>query len=94
MVYIAALDVTDETLDKIERKHAVQWDEVEEACFQAPPALQPRRGRDGTILIFSRTNAGRYLLIVLAGRGAGEWLVVTAREMTRTERRLYERQGG
>jgi hypothetical protein len=46
------------------------------------------------LLVFSRTEAGRYLLVVLAGAGRGEWRLVTAREMTSMERTLYERQGG
>jgi len=48
-----------------------------------------RRGREGLYKVFSRTVAGRYILVVLAYLGRGNWRVVTARDMTDKERRLY-----
>jgi len=53
-----------------------------------------RRGREGLYKLFSRTEAGRYLLVVLADRGRGVFRIVTAREMTESEKRLYERETG
>lgn len=88
MLYIEALEVDDATLQKIESKHGVSFDEVEEVCSSRH---HPRRGRAGLYLIFGQTEAGRYLLVVLAPRGQGVWKLVTARDMTRQERRLLER---
>ena len=34
------------------------------------------------------------MLVVLAELGGGVWKVVTARDMTRQERRLYQRERG
>jgi hypothetical protein len=43
---------------------------------------------------FSQTAAGRYVLVVLVNLGGGNWRVVTAREMTDSERRLYSKAMG
>jgi uncharacterized protein len=92
MLRIDALEIDDDILDKIEAKHGVAFDEVEEACYE--PGRHVRRGRDGLYLLFSQTYAGRYLLVVLADRGRGVWQVVTARQMTEQERRLYRQYRG
>ena len=41
--------------------------------------------------LFSRTAAGRYVLVVLVNLGKGTWKIVTARQMTDNERRLYNK---
>ena len=84
-----AIEIDDHILDKIEQKHHVMFSEVEEACFSAQRHV--RRGREGLYKVFSQTDDGRYLLVVLARRGEGVWKVVTAREMTDAEERLYQR---
>ena len=90
---IEALEVDDQILEKIEAKHGVDFDEVEEACLGG--GLHIRRTRDDLYNVFSRTNAGRYLLTVLASTASPVvWRVVTARSMTQTEQRLYRRQVG
>lgn len=92
MLPLYALEVSDPVLDKIEAKHGVRYSEVEEACFSQQPHV--RRGREGLHQLFSRSDAGRYLFVVLAHRGDGVWSVVTARDMTDRERGLYRTQGG
>jgi uncharacterized DUF497 family protein len=84
---IEALEIDDHILDKIESKHGVEFEEAEEACLS--DARHVRRSRAGLYKVFSRTDAGRYLLVVLADRGAGLWKIVTAPDMTAQERRLY-----
>ena len=64
--------------------------EVEEAIFDAVPVY--RRGREGTHLALSQTAAGRRLLIVLRYRGKGMARVITVREMTDAEERLWDRE--
>ncbi len=62
-----------------------------------PEQRHVRRGHDGLSKVFSRTVVGRYLLIVLVvlvELGGGMWKVVTAREMTEQEQRLYRRSAG
>ena len=92
MPRIEALVIDDAILDKIEAKHGVEWHEVEEACYNGQRHV--RRGREGLYKVFSRTDAGGYLLVVLADLGGAVWKVVTARPMTEKERRLYRRSTG
>jgi len=92
MLRIEALEIDDHILDKIESKHGVTLVEAEEVCFC--PLRHVRRGRDGLYKIFSQTDSGRYLLVVLAHLYDGIWKVVTARAMTSTERTLYNEQKG
>jgi hypothetical protein len=68
-------------------RHGVLPDEVEEALTSSPLVL---RGRDGRYLGFGRTADGRFLFVVFAPKGRDGVKPLTARPMTRTERRLYQ----
>lgn len=92
MPRIEAIDIDDHILDKIESEHGVTLEEAEEACYSEQRHI--RRGSEGLYKVFSRTEAGRYLLVVLVELGDGAWKVVTARDMTEQERRLYRRSTG
>lgn len=48
-------------------------------------------GRADTRLVYGRTGAGRYLLVVTAEDVDGAF-VITARDMTDGERRIYQRK--
>jgi len=88
---VDALEIPESTLDKIERKHGVTFDEVQEMLFAGQPAI--RRGHDGRYYFFGQTEAGRYLWAVLAPKDGdpGTWTVITARDMSDSERRSYRR---
>lgn len=92
MLRIESLEIDDHILEKIETKHQVSFTEVEEACFSDRRHI--RRSREGLYKVFSRTVAGRYILVVLVDIGGGNWKIVTAREMTDNERRLYTKTRG
>ena len=92
MLRIEALEIDDHILDKIESRHGISFEEVEEACLS--DLRHVRRGREGLYKLFSRTTAGRYILVVLVDLGRGLWKIVTAREMTDSERRLYSKLMG
>ncbi len=92
MLRIESLEIDDHILDKIESKHGVSFEEVEEACLSA--GRHVRLGREGLYKLFSQTIGGRYILVVLVNLGKGDWKVVTAREMTNSEKRLYSRAIG
>jgi uncharacterized protein len=79
---------TDDSETHIAR-HGVTPEEVEQSTHR-PFYTMP--GRDGTTLLFGQTNAGRYLVVVLSGSGDGRWYVVTARDMTDSERRVYKKK--
>ena len=89
---IESLEIDDHILEKIESKHHISLTEVEEACLSDRRHI--RRGRQGLYKVFSHTTAGRYILVVLVNLGAGDWKIVTTREMTGSERRLYIRATG
>lgn len=92
MLRIESLEIDDHILDKIESRHSVSFEEVEEACISE--ARHVRRSREGLYKLFSRTASGRYILVVLVNLGGGDWRVVTAREMTESEKRLYGKAVG
>jgi uncharacterized DUF497 family protein len=92
ILYIESLEIDDHILDKIEAKHGVSFEEVEEACFSEERHV--RRSREGLYKFFSQTASGRYLLVVLVNLESGRWKIVTAREMTDKERKLYKQVRG
>ena len=77
------------TLDKLDGKHNVSKDEVEQVLFDNPPHI--RRWKN-VYHAYGETFAGRYLFVVFANLGRGKAKIITAREMTQSERRLYIRQ--
>jgi len=91
MLRIESIEVDEHILDKIESKHSVSFEEVEQACLSEKRHV--RRTREALYKLFGRTEAGRYVLVVLANMGRGNWKIVTAREMTGNERRLYDKAG-
>lgn len=80
---------TPEIIDKIERKHGLTPEEVEEACSE--PEAHIRRARSGRYAILGRSDSGRYLFVVGAYQGGGIVRIITARDMTAPERDLYMR---
>ena len=89
---IESLEIDDHILDKIESKHGVTFEEIEEACLS--DEKHARRSREGLYKIFSQTVAGRYLLVVLVNLENSHWKIVTGRDMTNKERRLYNQVQG
>lgn len=69
-------------------RHRVTVEEVEYACYGK---IMLRRTREGRRLIYGRTDAGRYLVVIGTIVEHGCVFVVTARDMTTKERRLYRR---
>ncbi len=92
MEWIAELRILERIEEKLWQKHRVSMYEVEEVLLDVDPAPYAERGREGLWLIYGRTDAGRYLLVVLADHGGGVAWVVTAREMTDAERNRYRRR--
>ena len=80
----------EESEDHIAR-HGVTPEEVQEALYTRPRWIAP--GRNGTTLVFAMTDAGRYLLVVIAPALDGGVYIVTARDLTDSERRTFRRKG-
>ena len=69
--------------------HGVTLDEVREAILERPFWAAP--GREETILVYGRTYAGRYLLVVAIDEN-GAAFIVTARDMTDAEKKTFRRK--
>lgn len=70
-------------------KHHVDTDEVEEV-FEGRHHLF--RTGDGRCGVLGRSGAGRQLFVVFEHHGQGTARVVTARDMTSPEKKLYRRK--
>ncbi len=71
-------------------RHSVEPTEVEEAIFGKRFVLRAR-GKN-RYAVYGRTRQGRYLLVILEHLGKGEFFVVTARDMSESERKLYRKK--
>lgn len=71
--------------------HNVTPDEVEQVVNTRPHLVL--RGRESTEYAFGTTTAGRHLMVVLAQAIDGRDVVVTARDMTDSERQTFRRKG-
>ncbi|MHB1405152.1 MAG: BrnT family toxin [Desulfitobacteriaceae bacterium] len=79
-------DWNDANIEHIAR-HNVIPDEAEEAFLDA----LFRKRRDGRLLVYGVTDPGRYIFIVVALKPDGVVRVITARDMSHSERRYYLR---
>jgi uncharacterized DUF497 family protein len=89
---VACEEITrDEGAEHHIARHGVSAEEVEEVLHGVTVQLGAPVRR---LLVLGRTLAGRYLMVVLeAVTTAGDLcMVVTARDMTESERRLYRRR--
>ena len=78
----------EESIEHIWR-HRVEPEEVEELLRGR---YIFRRGRDNTYYVFGRSGSGRYLFVVLSLISRAYYRVVTARDMTTSERQLARRK--
>jgi uncharacterized protein len=79
-------------VEKLAAKHHVTPDEVEQVLSLSPRFRRVERGdRPGEDLYVAsgQTEAGRYLLVYFVLKPGNLALVVSARDMTRAERRAY-----
>ena len=91
---IKALVWLPEVIEKLEVKHGVIVEEVEEV-FELGPVFRrgPRGKRRGENLykVYGQTETGRYLFVVFIYKLNRKALILSARDMTDTERRLYRK---
>ncbi len=82
-------------VDKISWKHHVATEEVEEVLNHSPLYRFIEMGDVAGEDLYSalgRTEAGRYLIVFFIHKATGEALIVSARNMNKTEKRLYAKQ--
>ena len=81
-------------VDKIEVKHGVFTDEVEEVLFSKPHVRRVQKGHvkgENLYTAYGQTNAGRYLIVFFIRKGIAA-LPISARDMTDSEAKYYDRQ--
>lgn len=71
-------------------RHDVTMDEVREAILERPYYQQ--QGKNDSLLCYGQTYAGRFLLVVAVEDSPGTAFVVTAQEMTRAEKKSFQRE--
>ena len=82
-------------VDKIEVKHGVLTDEVEEALFNKPHIRRAQKGHvkgEDLYAAYGQTNAGRYLIVFFIRKEKTSALPISARDMTASEEKYYARQ--
>lgn len=72
-------------VEKLISKHQLTPDEVEQV-FSSKVVVRSHRG---VYLALGRSFAGRYLMVVLKKTGQQSIKIITARDMTKSEKRLY-----
>ena len=82
----------EETVDHISN-HLVLPEEVEEVLFNEETPPRVMRGKEGRYLAYGKTRGGRLLFVVWVLRHRTT-KIITARDMTRKERRFYKRSEG
>jgi uncharacterized DUF497 family protein len=87
-LWIEDLFVEEHVEEKLAVKHGLTMDEVWDACTEGEPRIE--RAREGLYLALGTTAGGRYVAVVLAHLGGGDWQVVTARDMNDAERRRFQ----
>ncbi len=82
-------------VEKLEYKHGVSIDEVEEIFFRKPrfrfveTGLQPS---EDVYSVSGQTSGGRYLIAFFIRKANRVALIISARDMDRKERRRYEQK--
>lgn len=84
-----------EIVEKLDSKHNIDTDEILELFDGKPMVRFVERGQregDDVYAALGQTEAGRYLIVFYVHKADGQALVISARDMSRGERRRYERR--
>lgn len=79
-------------VEKLARKHHLTQDEVEEVFMDKPQYRFIERGKiehEPVYSAYGRADAGRYVTVIFIRKFGNRALVISARDMTRPERRQY-----
>ena len=85
----------DDVADKLEWKHHISTDEVEQVLLRKPHIEFKEKGKtnpdEDVYVALGRTEAGRHLLVAFILKSGQQVLPISARDQTRSERRYYEK---
>ncbi len=82
-------------VEKLAAKHQVTPEEVEDVFFIAPYFRFHEKGRirgENMYTALGQTETGRYLIVFFILKSANRALIISTRNMTRTERKRYGRK--
>ena len=85
----------EEIVEKIARMHHVDVHEAEEVFADSPKFRFVEKGHRADQHVYSasgRTDEGRYLIVFFVHKVDDSALPLSARDMTKAERRIYERK--
>lgn len=85
----------DEIVDKLAQKHNVSQNEVRDIIKTSKHFRFVEKGHrrgENVYTALGQTEAGRYLIVFFVHKKTGEALIISARDMTGAERRLYEKR--
>ncbi len=83
---------SDAIVSKIETRHHVSWKEVEEVFLSTPRifnTLAEDQYGEPRYTAMGRTFGGRYVAVIYVPQAGGLAKVISAREMTSSERKRY-----
>ncbi len=84
----------DDIVAKLEEKHSVEQYEVKEVLANQPWFRFTEKGHrpgENVYAAFGQTEAGRYLIVFFVHKKDKQALIISARDMSHVERRMYER---
>lgn len=82
-------------IEKVERKHHVTQDEVEEVLSNRPRFFWMEKGKfkgEDVYVAMGRNFAGRYLTVFFIYKRNRDIIILSARAMTKAERKRYEKK--
>ena len=91
-MYIADIIWLPDVIDKLDWKHGVHPEEVDEVLFGRPVFRKVQRGHipgEDVYAALGQTLAGRYLIVFFIYKPSQQALILSARDMTKKERRYY-----
>lgn len=85
----------EEIVEKLARKHAVEQAEVREVLSNSPRFRFIEKGHrrgENVYAAYGQTDAGRYLVVFFIHKPNHQALILSARDMTDSERKRYEKK--
>ena len=82
-------------VEKFRQKHGIGVEEVEEVLRAADHFRKAAKGRvrgEDLYAAYGRTEAGRHVIVFFVFKKPDSALLISARDMSRSERRYYDRK--
>jgi uncharacterized DUF497 family protein len=92
---ISGLIWLDQFIEKLEQKHRIRQHEVRELFADEPKFRRIEKGHhpdEDVYSISGKSDSGRYLIVFYVYKNDARALIISGRDMTRSERKRYERK--